>query len=431
MTTATRRKSSLIRKQLREAVSSNKSIRVDRAAGIIYGVKICGRISPNTHGVRGVEGTVYTENFLQEALELYEGINVNVDHPPRSTPGADRSARDRFAWLENVELQEGGDFGDLHFLNPKDPLAINIMNAAEKKPDAFALSHNAYGSGEVKNGFYVVDKPEKIHSVDIVANGGSNRSLFESREKPMKKYTARTIRKAFARLLEMDEPGGEMPKKKGAICEDDDAAADAGNGLAAILADHTLSKAQKRAKVLAALKLGDDDPDSEELEEDDEEEEETSKPGEEVEKPVKEKYEEGESISGKNADGQRAAVMIGLEGKSKYARANESLRFVPSKNPAVRSLQEALRTEVAERRALQTKLELRELCEAEQFSPTKLQLEILESLDAKKRKAFIQESKVGKPKAKAPRTGSYITTGLQESALPKTAAEQAKFLLRA
>jgi hypothetical protein len=155
--------------------------RVDRDQGIIYGVKVVGRTSPNTHGVRGATGTEYTLEALQGALALYEGINVNVDHPDRDRPRKDRSARDRFAWLESCQANREGIFGDLHFLDPTDPLATKILNAAERHPEAFALSHNALGQGEVKGGRYVVTQIPEVRSVDIVADGGTNRSLFESK----------------------------------------------------------------------------------------------------------------------------------------------------------------------------------------------------------------------------------------------------------
>jgi hypothetical protein len=155
--------------------------RINRSAGILFGVKVVGRNSPNTHGVNGVDGTEYTLECLEAALPLYEGIKVNVDHPPRQKPNQERSARDRFAWIENVHVQESGIYGDLHFLDPEDPLAVKILNAAELRPDAFALSHNAVGKGEVRNRRYIVTEIPEVNSVDIVADGGTNRSLFEGR----------------------------------------------------------------------------------------------------------------------------------------------------------------------------------------------------------------------------------------------------------
>jgi len=163
--------------------------RVDRERGIIYGVKVAGTSSPNTHGFKGVSGTVYTLEAYRKALPLYEGVNCNIDHPPVKKPDEVRSAHDRFAWLEDVYVKESGVYGDLHFLDPADPLAVKMMNAAESKPDAYALSHNAVGKGEIKNGKYVILEIPEVRSVDIVSDGGSNRSLFEGRTVKTRIYT--------------------------------------------------------------------------------------------------------------------------------------------------------------------------------------------------------------------------------------------------
>lgn len=160
--------------------------RVDHEKGIVFGVKVVGRSSPNTHGVRGVNGTDYTLEALRQSAPLYEGVNCNVDHPPRSKPNQERSANDRFAWLEDIEVRESGTYGNLHFLDPNDPLAVKIMNAAERHPEAFALSHNAQGKGDVKNGRFVIHEIVEVISVDIVADGGTNRSLFEGRKMKVK-----------------------------------------------------------------------------------------------------------------------------------------------------------------------------------------------------------------------------------------------------
>src|SRR5690606_32058205 len=46
-------------------------LRVDRAAGVIRGVKILGTTSRN--------GRTYTDAALEQAAKLYEGLGVNID----------------------------------------------------------------------------------------------------------------------------------------------------------------------------------------------------------------------------------------------------------------------------------------------------------------------------------------------------------------
>ena len=191
--------------------------RVDREKGIVFGVKVVGRRSPNAHKVEGADSTEYTLEALQRALPQYN-CNVNVDHPDREKPHKDRSAQDRFAWIEEARATDDGIFGDLHFLDPSDPLAIRVMNAAEKRPEAFALSHNAFGRGKVQDRKYIVTEIPEVRSVDLVADGGTNRSLFESNQpanKPEVKVATITLRK----LMESFDKGKQKRKlRRAAQC---------------------------------------------------------------------------------------------------------------------------------------------------------------------------------------------------------------------
>lgn len=166
---------------LLERVAS-PSVRVNRAGGVIHGVKVIGRYSPNSHKEEGVtKGTEYTLEALERARPLYENASVNVDHPPRDTPNKERSAHDRLGKLRNVRLESDGLYADLHLLL-KHPLAEAVLEAAERMPDAFGLSHNAKGAGQVVNGCYVINDIPLVRSVDVVADAATNKSLFESFE---------------------------------------------------------------------------------------------------------------------------------------------------------------------------------------------------------------------------------------------------------
>ena len=89
-------------------------VRVDRAAGVIRGVKILGLHSRN--------GREYLPEALSRAAALYEGAKVNVNHP-KGGPIAPRDYQDRIGVVRGVEARPGeGLFGDLHF-NPKHALA--------------------------------------------------------------------------------------------------------------------------------------------------------------------------------------------------------------------------------------------------------------------------------------------------------------------
>lgn len=154
---------------------SAQPARVDREKGIIYGVKILGKHSKNENGMRE-----YADEVLQHAPEIYEGMQTNYDHPELSQARADRKFDDAAGVLRNVQLRDGEPYGDLHLL-VSDPKAQKLLEAAEKMPDRFALSHNA--DGEVvrsPDGRSIVRKLHRVRSVDVVHRGGTCNTLFES-----------------------------------------------------------------------------------------------------------------------------------------------------------------------------------------------------------------------------------------------------------
>src|SRR5688500_5695881 len=94
-----------------EVVDSRRvALRVDRAAGVLRGVKLI--------GVESLNGRRYRPAALSAAIGLYEGAKVNVNHP-KEGPLAPRDYRDRLGVIRQVEFRpDEGLFGNLHF-NPK------------------------------------------------------------------------------------------------------------------------------------------------------------------------------------------------------------------------------------------------------------------------------------------------------------------------
>ncbi len=149
------------------------SLHVDRSQSIVKNVKIIGFESAN--------GRTYTADALKEAISMYEGVNVNIDHPEGS-PDEQRSAWDRIGFLRNVHFVDGkGLYGDLHLL-PSHPFTERILEAAEKMPQIYGLSHNARGEGyeDKKSGKFIVNKVAEVRHVDLVADPATTHSLAES-----------------------------------------------------------------------------------------------------------------------------------------------------------------------------------------------------------------------------------------------------------
>lgn len=143
---------------------------MDRQAGILRGVKVLGFDSTN--------GRYYTPECVKEAMHLYEGAPVSIDH--RKDEKDDRPAAAVFGYLRNVRLKADGLYGDLHFMR-KHPMAQQICEAGERMPHVYGLSHDANGEGEWKDGTFVVHRISEVRSVDLVADPATTRGLFESK----------------------------------------------------------------------------------------------------------------------------------------------------------------------------------------------------------------------------------------------------------
>jgi len=156
---------------LQEYVDSGQErLRVDRTLGVIRGVKLL--------GLRSKNGRRYQENALAEAVSLYEGAKVNINHP-KGHPLSPRDYQDRLGVICGVELRpQQGLFGDLHF-NPKHALSEQLMWDAEHASQNVGLSHNVLARTTRQGDETVVEAITKVQSIDLVADPATTRGLFE------------------------------------------------------------------------------------------------------------------------------------------------------------------------------------------------------------------------------------------------------------
>lgn len=144
---------------------------VDREAGVLKDVKVLGYESAN--------GRTYSREAVAKARGMYEGRPCNINHGHRGASG-DRAVSDRFGMLRNVRAVESGLIADLHYLKSH-ALAPVVIEAAERMPNAFGLSHNVEGRVRSERGKSIVDEIVKVHSVDLVSDPATTKSLFEGR----------------------------------------------------------------------------------------------------------------------------------------------------------------------------------------------------------------------------------------------------------
>lgn len=169
--------------------------RIDRNAGVIKGVKVLGFQSRNPAKVIGVRGPAgekpyrYLAEAVKAAIPLYEGAKVNIDHPELVStpegrvPKSGRKFGDGFGWLENVRLEADGLYADLHYLKSHEEVN-RVLEWAERRSDAIALSHNALSQPTVTaEGECVITRIVQVNSVDLIREmPGTTNGLFESAE---------------------------------------------------------------------------------------------------------------------------------------------------------------------------------------------------------------------------------------------------------
>lgn len=196
--------------------------RVDREAGTIDGVLICGFESANKRR--------YPASVLKAHLAKYEGKPVNTDHSNDAT--VDR----RFGWFTDVRIgDDGKPRGKLNCLKSH-PMYERVMEAAERNPAMFGFSHVAYCQTKTeRDGTETVESIDDVVSIDLVAEPATAKSLFESVSHKSKtkgnssmltfkqlveslvKHSATTTKQVLAvkRLREMDGMDGVMDAPTG------------------------------------------------------------------------------------------------------------------------------------------------------------------------------------------------------------------------
>lgn len=158
--------------------------RIDRDAGVIRGVKILGKISKN--------GRAYSDNAMIAAIPLYEGAQVNLDHPEKGEEWKTRGLMESVGWLTGVHHKDDGLYGDFNYVKSH-PAAEMILERTERNPRGFGMSHVAKGRyGKTRD--RVIEVIESVQSVDLVGCPATTAGLFESvEEKSKMKMTLKSL----------------------------------------------------------------------------------------------------------------------------------------------------------------------------------------------------------------------------------------------
>ena len=157
-----------------ETITAPTHDKIDREAGVVYGVKLAGQKSKN--------GNFYERKALEDLSELLEGNRVCYEHK-------NRKQRDFNGITENTRLvEEGGDlnvYGDWKY-NRKHKDIEQTLEDIERFPRNLAMSIEIakgrnYEKGSPKPGYgTVIKRIHKIRPTAIVDEGGINKGIFES-----------------------------------------------------------------------------------------------------------------------------------------------------------------------------------------------------------------------------------------------------------
>lgn len=325
-------------------IQEKGSLKLDREAGIVRGVKVLG-----WSGKGGQR--IYQRRAVEQALPLYDGVVVNLNHVQASENDLshpNRSVTERFGRIINPRVTDDGLFGDLKF-NRKHYWAETFMGWVDDDPSAIGLSHDAILQGPMlKDGKRNIESIPKVFSVDIVADPGSTRGLHED--------------------MTPDEPD---PEGASVGMEDlDDESGDAEEHLCSfivtIIKDKSLSMNERKAKVMEAMKLLDDE-DSE---------------GEEDEAP--ESDEKGEKEKPDEKDEKED------KGKPKMSEAKESLALTD----AERAELDAFRAEKTRREQESKARNKCKVAELDEHLITETFVDILSRSQESKWDALIEDRKV-------------------------------------
>ena len=161
---------------------------VDTENHVIRNVKILGASSKN--------GRTYTEHAMRQAIALYEGAKVNLNHP-KGKPDQPRDYQDRIGHLSNIAFRESALFGDFHY-NPKHPIAGQLIHDAQHSPASGGFSHNVQAQTSKSGGKLVVEAITRVTSVDLVADPATTNGLYEHVEEPEMSLAEMTLEQILA-----------------------------------------------------------------------------------------------------------------------------------------------------------------------------------------------------------------------------------------
>lgn len=145
-----------------------KDGRVDRAKGIIQGVKLMGFDSLNGR------------SYNKPSQSLFEGVRVRLDHYAEEDDPSPPSPEfgDNWGFIRNARVTESGVFGDIVY-NPTHPDVPSILWWAENNPTVGGFSPITWGYESFNAAGETIMDIVKVESVDLVDRPATTHGFFE------------------------------------------------------------------------------------------------------------------------------------------------------------------------------------------------------------------------------------------------------------
>jgi|GEM_PF-1446640 len=163
------------RLDLHEVVPAGEFLHEATVEGnIIQNVSLLGSVSRN--------GRVYTREAMQDAVRLYNGVQVFADHPSYNdlTGTGGRKFMDLAGKILNTRLSGDRVRGDVHLIAGHS-VGENLKTIAEQMPDLVGFSHRAKGESETaEDGTVVIKRLTEVKALEIVVDPATTDGLFES-----------------------------------------------------------------------------------------------------------------------------------------------------------------------------------------------------------------------------------------------------------
>lgn len=133
-------------------------------------------------GAESAHGYTYKQEAMAKGVGLYNGVQCFINHPTAEEEKSGRRDTMKIAGVtQNARHEEGKIKGDVKLLD--DAQGRKFWNIAHTMPTVASCSHIADGNMVEEGGKQFVDEITEVISVDLVVNGATTSTVFESIEK--------------------------------------------------------------------------------------------------------------------------------------------------------------------------------------------------------------------------------------------------------